>query len=69
MNRSVETGVLFPEENVDDVRLLSEQEFDEAVARLQAGQPCFTSAGMLRRFGDTIVEKLWEGHEQPAEPD
>lgn len=50
-------------------RLLPEEVFDAAVARLQAGQECFTSEVMRRRFGDTIVEKLWAAHEQPAEPD
>lgn len=69
MERWTETGSLSGGEAVQDIRLLSEREFDEAIARLQAGLPCFSSAAMLRRFGETIVEKLWEAHEQPAEPD
>lgn len=50
-------------------RLLSDEDFEAAVARLQAGEECFASSVMRRRFGETIVEKLWAGHEEPAEPD
>jgi len=68
VNQSTESGP-FLDKEAGHGRLLSDREFDEAVARLQAGEPGFTSPEMLRRLGDTIVEKLWEGHEQPAEPD
>lgn len=69
MTPPIETGPFSGNEVTADLRLLSDEEFDQAIARLQAGQPCSSSPAALRRLGDTIVEKLWEAHEQPAEPD
>jgi hypothetical protein len=46
---------------------LSDEEFDEAVARLQEGVVPFASTDMLKRFAETIISKLWERYEQPTE--
>jgi hypothetical protein len=69
MSRTKEIGPFSAAPEELGPRLLSDAAFEAAVARLQKGQVCFTSEVMRRRFGDTIVEELWEAHEQPAEPD
>ena len=69
MSRAKEIGPLSATPDGLGPRLVSDAAFDVAVARLQAGQVRFTSEEMRRRVGDAIVEKLWELHEQPAEPD
>lgn len=46
---------------------LTDLEFEEAIAALQEGRVPFDSPQMLRRFADTIVDKLWEKYESPVE--
>ncbi len=48
-------------------RKLTDLEFEEAIARLQAGLVPFDSPKMLRKFAETIVDKLWERYESPVE--
>ncbi|HUY07464.1 MAG TPA: hypothetical protein VMU99_09420 [Acidimicrobiales bacterium] len=46
---------------------LTDREFEKAIATLQEGRVPFDSPKMLRRFADTIVDKLWEKYESPVE--
>ncbi len=48
-------------------RKLTDLEFEEAIAKLQAGSIPFDSPKMLQKFADTIVDKLWEKYESPVE--
>ena len=66
---SREIGPFSPAPEELGARLLSDEEVAAALARLEAGEECFRSAVMRRRFGETIVERLWGEHEQPVEPD
>ncbi len=46
---------------------LSDKELEEALIRLQAGQGPFDSPEMLRRLGDTLVDRLWLNDNAPGE--
>ena len=46
---------------------LSDEEFSDAVARLQEGAVPFDSSDLLKAFAETIISKLWERYEQPTE--
>lgn len=51
----------------EQARKLTDLEFEEAIATLQAGRVPFDSPRMLQKFADTIVDKLWEKYESPVE--
>lgn len=69
MSDTKEIGPFSPTPDELGPRLLSDEAFAAAVARLQEGKESFSSEVMRRRFGDSIVERLWQAHELPAEPD
>lgn len=54
-------------ERVERVYKLTDEEFDQAILALEEGSVPFSEPAMLKKFGETIVSKLWEATDVPAE--
>jgi hypothetical protein len=53
---------------VDGPRKLTDDEFSAALNDLEEGRVPFNAPDMLRRFGATIVFKLWEASNDKGGP-